>query len=359
MIEREYGWIRIGGHAALERQKGRNGLDVYHVSLKEAQADPRLVALGGGSPFERLDWLAMLADACLDADKTRVSVACDGTRVAALPWQIGDAGVEALANWYNFFVRPLGDPALLAEIARTLPLGRALLAPLPQADATALAAAMRRAGWIVLAQPCDANHFLPVRGRSFAEYWAGRPGALRETVRRKSRKGEVTLRIADTFSCADWDAYEAIYRLSWKPGEGSPAFLRQWAQAEGAAGRLRLGMAEIAGQPVAAQFWTVEGGTAFIHKLAHDERFRKQSPGTLLTAALFAHVIDTDRVAEVDFGTGDDPYKRDWMEEVRQRWQLRAWRPGAVRHWPSLARALAGSVRTLRRQPLVSPVRVA
>ena len=38
--------------------------------------------------------------------------------------------------------------------------------------------------------------------------------ALRETVRRKSRKGEVTLRIADTFSCADWDAYEAIYRLS-------------------------------------------------------------------------------------------------------------------------------------------------
>ena len=150
----------------------------------------------------------------LDADKARVSVACDGTRVAALPWQIGDAGVEALANWYNFFVRPLGDPALLAEIARTLPLGRALLAPLPQADATALAVAMRRAGWIVLAQPCDANHFLPVRGRSFAEYWAGRPGALRETVRRKSRKGEVTLRIADTFSCADWDAYEAIYRLS-------------------------------------------------------------------------------------------------------------------------------------------------
>ena len=81
--------------------------------------------------------------------------------------------------------------------------------------------------------------------------------------------------------------------------------------------RLRLGIAEIDGQPVAAQFWTVEGGTAFIHKLAHDERFRKQSPGTLLTAAMFAHVIDVDRVDLVDFGTGDDPYKRDWMDAVR------------------------------------------
>ena len=111
-----------------------------------------------------------------------------------------------------------------------------------------------------------------------------------------------------------------------------------------------MGIAEIAGQPVAAQFWTVEGGTAFIHKLAHDERYRKQSPGTLLTAEMFAHVIDTDRVELVDFGTGDDPYKRDWMEEVRIRWRVRAWKRRSARHWPSLLRA-AGR-RLLR--PLVS-----
>jgi CelD/BcsL family acetyltransferase involved in cellulose biosynthesis len=119
---------------------------------------------------------------------------------------------------------------------------------------------------------------------------------------------------------------------------------------EGKDGRLRLGIAEVDGQPVAAQFWTVEGGTAFIHKLAHDERFRKQSPGTLLSAAMFEHVIDRDRVALIDFGTGDDPYKREWMEDVRIRWRVQAWRKSAIRHWPSLLRALAA--RTLR--PLVS-----
>jgi CelD/BcsL family acetyltransferase involved in cellulose biosynthesis len=111
--------------------------------------------------------------------------------------------------------------------------------------------------------------------------------------------------------------------------------------AEGAAGRLRLGVARIAGKPVAAQFWTVEAGTAFIHKLAHDEDASKHSPGTLLSAALFEHVIDRDRVDEIDFGTGDDPYKRDWMEAVRNRHAVELYRLAAPRVWPALARAAA------------------
>lgn len=325
-------------------------MNVYHASLKEAQADARVIAAQGASPFERIDWLALLEQHCLEPAEGRISVASQADRIALLPWRKSGTSIEPLANWYNFFVRPMGDSSLLCAIARKLPAGRAQFAPMPQEDAQTLAHAMRAAGWIALAEPCDSNHVLPVRGRTFAEYWAARPGALRETVRRKSRKGEVALRIVSEFTQADWNAYEAIYKLSWKPDEGSPDFLREWAKMDGAAGRLRLGIAEIAGQPVAAQFWTVEGGTAFIHKLAHDERYRKQSPGTLLTAAMFEHVIDRDRVDLVDFGTGDDPYKRDWMEAVRPRWRVRAWRRHAVRHWPSLLRALAR--KTL--QPLVS-----
>ena len=325
-------------------------LDVYHASLKEAQADPRVIAAQGASPFERLDWLALLAAHCLDEAKARVTIAADEQGCTAMPWLEDHGQIATLANWYSFFVRFLGDGRHLSEIVRSLPHNRAMFAPLPEDDATALASAFRKAGWIALAEPCDSNHVLAVNGRSFAQYWVDRPGALRETFRRKSRKGEVTLRLATQFSQADWDAYETVYKLSWKPGEGSPDFLRAWAEMEGKAGRLRLGIAEVAGQPVAAQFWTVEGGTAFIHKLAHDERFRKQSPGTLLSAAMFEHVIDRDAVTLIDFGTGDDPYKRDWMEDVRIRWRVRAWRKNAIRHWPSLVRALAA--RTLR--PLVS-----
>ncbi|MGQ3178824.1 MAG: GNAT family N-acetyltransferase, partial [Blastomonas fulva] len=79
-------------------------------------------------------------------------------------------------------------------------------------------------------------------------------------------------------------------------------------------------------------------GTAYIHKLAHDERHIQASPGTLLTHALFSHVIDTDHVDLVDFGTGSDPYKRDWMEDVRPRYRLEMMWPKAPLAWPYLAK---------------------
>lgn len=329
---------------------------VYHSTIAEALVDPRLVGLRArgphSTPFARLDWLALLAQECLAGKSCFVAVAHDQAgAVAALPLCHDTAskasGVEALANWYSFTAGPLcTDPAqarpLLEAIARSLSrIGAVQLAPLAEADAAALQAAFRNTGWMTDTQPCDSNHVLPVEGRSFATYWAARPGRLRETVRRKGAKGVVSLRIATAFDPADWAAYEAVYARSWKPQEGSPAFLKKWAQAEGDAGALRLGLAHIDDQPVAAQFWTVEGGTAFIHKLAHDDAATAHSPGTLLTAALFEHVIDRDGVALVDFGTGNDAYKADWMEAVRPRFVLEAFRPGAVRFWPRLGRTIA------------------
>ena len=101
---------------------------------------------------------------------------------------------------------------------------------------------------------------------------------------------------------------------------------------------------------MAAQFWTCEHGEALIHKLAYDERHAKASAGTLLTHALFRHVIDKDKVDLVDYGTGSDAYKRDWMEAARPRFRLTAVRPFHPANWPemirsSLGRALAPLVR--------------
>jgi hypothetical protein len=142
--------------------------------------------------------------------------------------------------------------------------------------------------------------------------------------------------VVDRFDPADWADYERVYAQSWKPKEGSPAFLRRFAEEEGEAGTLRLGIAEIDGRPVAAQLWTVDHGAAYIHKLAHVEDAKAHSPGTLLSHALFAHAIDRDRVHTIDFGTGDDAYKRDWMEEVRPMIRLDMHWPLDPRSWPHL-----------------------
>lgn len=318
----------------------------YHSDLKEVQSDARLAALLGddmqSAPFDRLAWWQGLEEHC--GLKPLLAVARDGDAVAVLPLNSTAHSLSALSNWYTFRWKPLisqgSDPALLTAIARdvTSRTGRMTLSGLPDenGEATSLAEAFRRAGWFVFSETCDKNHILDVNARSFAEYLVSRPGALRTTLKRKANK--VRCEIHTAFDSDAWEAYEAIYGQSWKPSEGSPAFLRAFAEAEGTAGRLRLAVAYAGDDAVAAQLWTVEGGTAFIHKLAHTEASKPLSPGTSLSAKLFEHVIDRDKVSQVDFGTGDDGYKRDWMETVRLRHRLEMFRPERPGNWVLIAK---------------------
>jgi hypothetical protein len=330
----------------------------YHDDLKEVQGDGTLAALldspAQAAPFDRLAFWQGLTAHC--GIEPLLAVASDGAQRGVLPLAKDGDGLKALGNWYSFRTRPLASDgadaeALWAAIARDLArrTRRVTLSALPDegGEAQALARAFRRAGWLVEVSACDTNHILDVGTRSFAEYLAARPGPLRTTLKRKAKKVEVTLLRA--FDAAAWDDYETIYRQSWKPSEGSPAFLRAFAEAEGAAGRLRFALAHAEidaedGQkrrlPVAAQFWTVEGGTAFIHKLAHVEAAKPLSAGTTLSAALFEEVIDRDRVSLVDFGTGDDGYKRDWMERQRVRYRIEALRPWHPANWPKALKIL-------------------
>lgn len=311
----------------------------YHDTVNDLQG----LAFAGHGPFARLQWFTLLEEA---GAKPLVALARNGDEAVALPLTPGAGGLEPLTNWYAFTWSDLATPGadrddLLESLARDLPAhtSRLTLAKLPDEDGTAtrLEHAFRRAGWIVLREACDTNHVLALEGRSYAEYLAARPGPLRTTLKRKAKKVEVE--VLTSFTDPAWTAYELVYGQSWKPEEGDPALLRRLAAAEGAAGRLRLGLARHEGAVVAAQFWTVEHGTAWIHKLAHLESAKPLSAGTTLSAALFEHVIDRDRVDRVDFGTGDDPYKRDWMEQVRPRWRLTCLRPGDPRNWPELAKA--------------------
>ncbi|MFT4025960.1 MAG: GNAT family N-acetyltransferase [Novosphingobium sp.] len=320
----------------------------YHGDLNEVQDDPVLAPLldapHAAAPFDRLAWWRGLAEEC--QVNPLLAVAYEGDDVAILPLRQEDGALHELANWYSFRVAPIVSTgadaiALLSTIARDIGerTGRIVLTKVAEHDAAALAEAFRAAGWFATMTPCDVNHVLRVNGRSYAEYLEGRPGQVRTTLKRKAKKVEV--RLFDTFDEAAWDAYEAIYAQSWKPEEGSPAFLRRFAREEGQAGRLRFALALAEGQPVAAQFWTVEAGTAFIHKLAHVEEAKPLSPGTTLSAALFERVIDRDKVSLVDFGTGNDGYKRDWMEEVRTRYRIELLRPLRPGNWVRISKTWA------------------
>lgn len=310
----------------------------YHDTINELQG---LDWVEGG-PFARPTWFGLLEQ---HGARPLLAVAREGNRAMALPLHADSNGLAPLTNWYAFTWAPLrtaGAPEqqYLTAIARHLARRCHRVTFDKLADehllTQPLEVAFRAAGWHVVTEPCDTNHILPVGGRDFATYLAARPGRLRTTLARKAKK--VTVSISGIFDAGEWSAYRDIYADSWKPAEGDPALLEAFARVESAAGRYRLALAWREGCPVAAQFWTVDGTTAYIHKLAHRISARDCSPGTTLTAALLERVIDREGVGLVDFGTGDDGYKADWMEATRPRWRITCLRRKDPRNWPLIAR---------------------
>ena len=307
-------------------------------------------AAGFASPFDRAAWFDLLTAHGFAGDARFDAHGSAGSTTAWLPLRIEKPGDFAgLTNWYSFSIRPLftgtGDRSdalqtLFAELRRNA--ARLTLYPVP--ETAELVATLRAAGWWVKETPAGDRHWLDLGEMDHDAWWASRPGALRNTVQRKAKKGVVDIQLLTAFDPGSWAAYEQIYAASWKPEEGHPALLRAFAEAESAGGRLRMGIARIDGIPVAAQFWTVEDSTAFIHKLAHVEDSLKASPGTLLSAALFRHVIEVDGVRRVDFGTGNDGYKRDWMNRHDALWRIEAFNPSRVAAWGPALKAFARSV---------------
>jgi hypothetical protein len=189
-----------------------------------------------------------------------------------------------------------------------------------------------------------------IAGLSFDQYLSQRDGALREVVRRKGRRMErdgasFEIVIADGIEQAVAD-YEAVYAKSWQASEPFPNFQPTLIRALAGAGWLRLAFCRMEGRPVATQLWAVVSGRATVLKLAQDQAFDRYSPGTVLTAFAIRELMARDRIDTLDFGHGDDPYKRAWVGQrtphIGVLWANPIRRPLLVgRHW------LAGKRRAL------------
>ncbi|QIG80693.1 GNAT family N-acetyltransferase [Stakelama tenebrarum] len=296
--------------------------------------------------YNRIDWFRRVAALCPIDGRPLIARARDGDAAAWLFLARKGVRAQALASWYTLdfqLVTQGGGGPLIDDIASNLK-GIAHLTLSPVADPAPIAAAFRKAGWITALSPATVTWEIEPPA-DFESYWASRPGKLRSTAKRKGRKAGLDIAIHREFDADAWDAYREIYEASWKPEEGSWDFMRSFAEAEGAAGTLRLGIAVRDGKPIAAQLWHVENGRATIHKLAYREDAKDLSPGTILSEAMFRHVIEQDRPQVIDYGTGNEPYKADWMEGARKMWRIDCWKRNHPAAWPGLVRHLLGLVR--------------
>ena len=189
---------------------------------------------------------------------------------------------------------------------------------------------LRSMGMLALQFDHFGNWYESVVAGTWDAYLASRDGALRQTVRRKLGKAQRDSDIRfDRINGgpeleAGIAAFEDVYGRSWKEPEPFPNFNASFMRAASAMGVLRLGVLRRAGQPIAVQYWVVTGTGEFgktgsVLKLAHDEAFKPISPGTVLTALMIRSLLEDDGVTQLDFGRGDDPYKRQWVNQRRQR----------------------------------------
>ena len=259
-------------------------------------------------------------------------------------------GLTSLSNYYSSLyglVQTAAPPPaeFLAQVSRHIRRDKARwafvnLQPLA-ADgefAAHAAASFAAAGYWADHYVCFGNWYLDVKGRSFAQYYGTLPSTLRHTVARaRARLTRAGIWSIGIYPSPGFDleaglrSYETVYASSWKQAEPFPGFIPGLCRMAATHGWLRLGILVFDGKPVAAQLWIVKDGIASIYKLAYDTRFARYSPGSVLSAHMMEHSIDQDRVHEVDYLTGDDAYKKDWMSHRRERIGLIAFNPATLR----------------------------
>ena len=194
----------------------------------------------------------------------------------------------------------------------------------------ALVQALRAKGCPVQTHCCFGNWYLPLNGRSFGHYLESLPKILRKNIPYQTRRLERTFRV-EIKLVTGWlgleealTDYELVYNSSWREGEAYPEFIRRLAKLAAEEGWLRLSVLYADGKAIAAQFWIVQGTVGSIYKVCYDEQHAKYSVGTVLTAYMMRHAIEVDKVEQIDFLSGDDSYKKDWMSHRRERWGILA-----------------------------------
>ena len=324
------------------------------ICAAKPHSDPHLTDVW----FELLKHTALPAGAVV----TKHDIGCDGhpSHLYLLQTPEYPRQVRGLSNFYSPIYGPTDDASI--DSAKLTALFKQIrtqnkrpttiqLAPLDTDSSffTAAPKALRDAGWITDDYFCFGNWFAELAEPGFENYFAERSSQVRNTVTRARKKLDKDpsfhIAVLTTQGPALEQAIEdftAVYNDSWKKPEPFPVFIPSLCRSAADMGWLRLGILKLDGQAVAAQLWLVSSGTAYIVKLAYRQEYAKRTVGSVLTAHLMQHVIDTDSVRTIDYLIGDDSYKRDWTPLRRERRGIVAFNRSHLRGLAAAAKHFSG-----------------
>jgi CelD/BcsL family acetyltransferase involved in cellulose biosynthesis len=172
---------------------------------------------------------------------------------------------------------------------------------------------------------CFGDWFLDKIELSGDEYFEKLPKRVKKDIaynqRRLRNMGHYEFKVINNGDVDHYiDIYYDVYSRSWQERESiGPHFHRDLAKMAARNNWLRLGFLFFNNVAMASQFWLACDGTAYILKTVYDQKFKKYSPGKILTSEMMKYVIDNDQVKTADYIHGDEAYKEDWAPKRRER----------------------------------------
>lgn len=324
-------------------------------------SDEFFAQAGNESVFFSKPWFENLIENGLDEDQS-ISLACvieNKRLVALLPLEPqGGNHYHSLKHLYtSLFTLLLAEHnkqeivACMVKGLKKLPVEFLQLDPVADDDANLklLQEMLQATGYTCERHFSFYNWLHRTEGQTFADYMAARPSRVRNTVDRKMRKlkrdhGYNIRLFTDQNLHQGIVDYNSVYTSSWKAEEQYVDFIEGLADKLAQNSWLRLAVLYIGDVPAAAQFWFVANGKASIFKLVYDQFWKKYSPGTILTAYLIRRVIKVDQVDEIDFLTGNDAYKQEWMSLRRERYRLCCYTPAKPKNLTNRIKHKFGSM---------------
>ncbi|MCW8833517.1 MAG: GNAT family N-acetyltransferase [Colwellia sp.] len=291
--------------------------------------------------FTRLAWFAEFEKyICNENFSAQTFTYTDKDKQLILPLAISDKKLKSLTNYYSPFYQLLTNQKVTESDIQQIVMASKDelekydiidLLPLYKADAQCWQNAFEKIGFKSFIYQHSINWYHD-NIIDLDQYWSLRPSKLRNTLKRKKNKldktGEYITKVTCPKSLTELNLYltqyHHVYYDSWKKVEPYPAFIDAIVKYAWQQGELRLGLVYHKDIPIAAQIWFVNGPTAYIFKLAYRRDYTKTSVGTVLTAAMIEYVIEQDKISCIDFLTGDDDYKKDWMQSKRELMGIQA-----------------------------------
>jgi CelD/BcsL family acetyltransferase involved in cellulose biosynthesis len=149
---------------------------------------------------------------------------------------------------------------------------------------------------------------------------------LRSREKKLRERGRIELKFMDRQDSweAGMSAIEEIEQQSWKPTGGFPiihphhwSFYYKYAAQAASKSTLCVPILYVNDEPVAFDYGIYHDGTYYLLQTSYKERWNECYPGSVLRKLVIEWLHDI-HAEEIDFGIGDDIWKRKWTDATRE-----------------------------------------